>query len=177
MVNLDSGLKANIISTRLVQKLYLNQHHPSPHTLQSFGGEQVNPARIYHITFEITDTIGCTWAITQAFTAGDRPKSLPGLLLGNAGMGWANILSNHVTGKWYFGKDYIMDPLKTAKVLIQENTLTYVGYITTVHEPKEQGPAVKAPEIWKPIDKRKTTTLLSFLQEYSDVFSEEGAKH
>ena len=33
------------------------------------------------------------------------------------------------------------------KVLIQENTLTYVGYIITVHEPKEQGPALKAPEI------------------------------
>ena len=30
-----------------------------------------------------------------------------------------------------------MDLLKTAKVLIQENTFTYVGYITTVHEPKE----------------------------------------
>ena len=30
-----------------------------------------------------------------------------------------------------------MDPLKTAKVLIQENTLTYVNYITTVYKPKE----------------------------------------
>ena len=69
-----------------------------------------------------------------------------------------------------------MDPLETARVLIQENTPAYVGYVTTVHEPKEQGPAAEAPEIWKPIDKRKTTTLPSFLQEYSDVFSEKGAK-
>ena len=30
-----------------------------------------------------------------------------------------------------------MDLLKTAKVLIQENTFIYVGYITTVHEIKE----------------------------------------
>ena len=30
-----------------------------------------------------------------------------------------------------------MDPLKTAKVLIQENTLAYVGYITTIYKPKE----------------------------------------
>ena len=30
-----------------------------------------------------------------------------------------------------------MDLLEMAKVLIQENTLTYVGYITTVHELKE----------------------------------------
>ena len=137
MVDLNSGSETNIISTRLMQKLRLNQHHPSPHTLQSFGGEPVDPAGIYHITFEITDATGCTRAITQAFTAGDRPKSLPGLLLGNAGMGWANILSDHAAGKWYFGKDYIMDPLETARVLIQENTPAYVGYITTIHEPKE----------------------------------------
>ena len=30
-----------------------------------------------------------------------------------------------------------MDPLKTARVLIQENTLTYVGYITIIYTPKE----------------------------------------
>ena len=137
MVNLNSGSKANIISTRLVQKLRLNRYHRSPHTLQSFGGEPVNPVGIYHITFEITDATGCTRAITQAFTAGDRLKSLPGLLLGNAGMGWANILSDHVAGKWYFGKDYIIDPLETAKVLIQENTPAYVGYVITVYELKE----------------------------------------
>ena len=70
-----------------------------------------------------------------------------------------------------------MDLLKTAKVLIQENTLAYVGYVTTVYELKEQGPAVKAPEIWKFINKRKTITLLLFFQEYSDVFLEKGAKH
>ena len=68
---------------------------------------------------------------------GDRLKSLPGLLLGNAGMGWANILSDHVIGKWYFRKDYIINLLEMAKVLIQENTPAYVDYITTVHEPKE----------------------------------------
>ena len=64
-----------------------------------------------------------------------------------------------------------------AKVLIQENTLTYMDYITTVHEPKEQGPALKAPEIWKPINKWKIITFLSFLREYSNVFSEKGVKH
>ena len=69
-----------------------------------------------------------------------------------------------------------MDLLKTAKVLIQENTPAYVGYITTVHEPKEQGPAAKDSEIWKPIDKRKTITFPLFLREYSDVFLKEGAK-
>ena len=30
-----------------------------------------------------------------------------------------------------------MDLLKIIKVLIQENTLIYVGYITIIHEPKE----------------------------------------
>ena len=30
-----------------------------------------------------------------------------------------------------------MDPLKTAQVLIQENTLAYVNYITTVYKLKE----------------------------------------
>ena len=30
-----------------------------------------------------------------------------------------------------------MDPLETARVLIQENTLAYVGYVTIVYEPKE----------------------------------------
>ena len=38
---------------------------------------------------------------------------------------------------WYFGKDYIIDPLEIARVLIQENTFIYVGYITTVHEIKK----------------------------------------
>ena len=56
-------------------------------------------------------------------------------------------------------------------------TPTYVGYITTIHKPKEQGPAAKALKIWKPIDKRKTITLLLFLQEYSNIFSEKGAKY
>ena len=69
--------------------------------------------------------------------ANDRPKSLPGFLLRNAGIDWANIFSDYVTGKWYFKKDYIMDPLEIARVLIQENTFAYVGYITTVHKIKE----------------------------------------
>ena len=30
-----------------------------------------------------------------------------------------------------------MDPLKMAKVLIQENTFAYVGYITIIYELKE----------------------------------------
>ena len=64
-------------------------------------------------------------------------KSLSGLLLRNAGMGWVNIFSDYIAGKWYFGKDYIMDLLKTARVLIQENTFIYVGYIITVYEIKE----------------------------------------
>ena len=68
---------------------------------------------------------------------GDRFKSFPGFLFKNAGMGWANIFSDYVAGKWYFGKDYIMDPLEMARVLIQENTLAYMGYITIIHELKE----------------------------------------
>ena len=42
-----------------------------------------------------------------------------------------------MTRKWYFKKDYIIDPLKTAKVLIQENTPAYISYITTVYELKK----------------------------------------
>ena len=30
-----------------------------------------------------------------------------------------------------------MDLLKIIKILIQENTFIYIGYITTVHKPKE----------------------------------------
>ena len=30
-----------------------------------------------------------------------------------------------------------MDPLKTTKILIQKNTFTYIGYITTVYELRE----------------------------------------
>ena len=60
MVNLNSGLKVNIINTRLMQKLRLNQYHPLPHTLRNFGKEPVNPAGIYHITFEIINAIGYT---------------------------------------------------------------------------------------------------------------------
>ena len=30
-----------------------------------------------------------------------------------------------------------MDPLEMARVLIQENTPAYVGYIIIIHEPKE----------------------------------------
>ena len=52
-------------------------------------------------------------------------------------MGWANILSDYIAGKWYFGKDYIIDLLEMARVLIQENTPVYVGYIIIVHKPKE----------------------------------------
>ena len=37
--------------------------------------------------------------ITQAFINCERPKSLPGLLLGHAGMGWAGILTDHSTTK------------------------------------------------------------------------------
>ena len=33
-------------------------------------------------------------------------------------MGWANIFNDYVIGKWYFGKDYIMDLLEMARVLI-----------------------------------------------------------
>ena len=34
-----------------------------------------------------------------------------------------------------------------ARVLIQENTFAYMGYIIIIYKPKEQGPALKAPEI------------------------------
>ena len=64
MVDLDSGSEANIINTRLMQKLRLNQYYPLPHTLQSFSGELVNPVGIYHITFEIINATGCTRVIT-----------------------------------------------------------------------------------------------------------------
>ena len=30
-----------------------------------------------------------------------------------------------------------MDPLEIAKVLIQENTFAYVGYVTIVYKPKK----------------------------------------
>ena len=58
MVDLNLGLEINIISTRLVQKLRLNQYYPSPYTLRSFGGEPVDPVGIYYITFEIINAIG-----------------------------------------------------------------------------------------------------------------------
>ena len=40
-----------------------------------------------------------------------------------------------------------MDPLKTAKVLIQENTLTYVDCIIIIYKPKKQWPIIKALKI------------------------------
>ena len=60
MVNLDSGLKVNIINTRLVQKLRLNRYYPLPYILRNFGGEFVNPVRICYITFEIINATGYT---------------------------------------------------------------------------------------------------------------------
>ena len=60
MVNLNSGLKINIINTHLIQKLYLNEYYPLPYIFRSFGGEPVNLIKIYHITFEIINAINYT---------------------------------------------------------------------------------------------------------------------
>ena len=58
MVDLDSGLKINIINTCLIQNLRLNQYYPSPYILRSFGREPINLIKIYYIIFEIIDAIG-----------------------------------------------------------------------------------------------------------------------
>ena len=114
--------------------------------------------------------------ITQAFISCERPKSLPGLLLGHAGMGWAGILTDYSTSRWYFNDNYIIDPLEATRAIIEEKAQAYVAYVTTVHTTEGTQPDDTPSETWRSLDKEVTVTIPTALQDFSDVFSEDLAR-
>ena len=138
MVNLNSGLKANIIKYPLSAKITPKLTSPlTAYTLKLRRGTGKPRWNLpHHLRNHRRHRLHSSHHISLY---GWRSPQIPPRPFTSETPGWVGqiFLITTQPGNSIFGKDYIMDPLKTTKVLIQENTPAYVGYITIIYKPKE----------------------------------------